>query len=348
VVRAQMGGTDTGSGRAREVSAELEKRSGRRAEGLLFSMQLSGVRAAPERRVFTTTAPAAGPGSALVQTTVSPTIIDRLREKIVVRALGATVLTGLIGNLSIPRLKASATGYWVAENTPITASDPQTDQVALTPKHVGGLVEVSRNMILQPSLDVTTLFENDLAQIIAVALDQAAIQGGGTSQPVGLLAGASGIGSVALGVAGAAPTWASVISLIAAIDTANALGGSLAFATNAKAVAKMRQTLKTSVDTSSNFLMTDANTLAGYPLASTQNVPSNLVKGASGAVCSALIFGDWSQLVLGFWSELDILVNPFESTAYPKGNVQVRAMATADVELRHPLAFAAISDMLTT
>jgi hypothetical protein len=93
--------------------------------------------------------------------------------------------------------------------------------------------------------------------------------------------------------------------------------------------------------------MNDAATLAGYSLASTQNVPSNLTKGG-GTALSALIFGDWSQLLIGFWSELDILVNPYESTAYSKGNVQVRAMATADVAIRHALAFAAINDMITT
>ena len=111
----------------------------------------------------------------------------------------------------------------------------------------------------------------------------------------------------------------------------------------------MRRTLKTTVDTSSNFLMTDPNTLAGYPYASTQNVPSNLTKGTTSGTCSALIFGDWSQLVVGFWGAgLDVLVNPFDSVAYPKGNVLVRAMSTCDVEIRHPLAFAAIQDMVTT
>jgi len=119
------------------------------------------------------------------------------------------------------------------------------------------------------------------------------------------------------------------------------------FATNAKSVSKMRRTLRTTADTASTFIMEGPAQLAGYPLASSQNVPSTLTKGTSSGVCSALIFGDWSQLMLGFWSELDILVNPYESTAYSKGNVQVRAMATADVAIRHPAAFAATVDLTT-
>jgi HK97 family phage major capsid protein len=342
VIRAQMGGTDAAAGRAREVSAELERRSGRKAEGLYFHMGQ-----AREQRVFTTTLPAGGPGGALIQTDVSPNLIDRLREKIVVRALGATVLTGLMGNLSIPRLKASASGTWVAENNAIPPSDPQTDGVGFTPKHVGGIVEISRNMIQQPSLDVARMVEDDLSKIIAVAIDAAALVGGGANQPSGLLSASSGITIVPIAAVGGPPTWDAVIALIAAVDTSNALvGGSLAFATNAKAVSKMRRTIKTSADTASNFIQTDPNALAGYPLASTQLVPSNGTK-STGTNLSALIFGDWSGLVLGFWSELDILVNPFESTAYSKGNVQVRAMATADVGIKHPLAFAAITDMVT-
>ncbi len=344
VIRAQMGGTDAAAGRAREVSQEIARRSGRSPEGLYFSMSASGAPAV-EQRVFTTAAPAGGPGSALIQNTVSPNLIDRLRERVMVRRLGATVLGGLQGNLAIPRLKASATAAWVGENVALTPSDPQTEQVSFTPKHCGGIVELSRQMIQQPSLDVSRLVENDLAMLLAVALDAAAIKGGGTSQPSGLLASGSGITIVPGGTDGLAPTWANVLALIEAVDVANALDGSLAFLTNGKVVKANRTTLKTSGDTSSNFIQTDPNTLAGYTLASSQNVPSNGTKG-SGTALSSLIFGDWSQLFIGFWSEMDLLVNPYESTAYSKGNVQVRAMLTADIQLRHPLAFAAMTDVI--
>lgn len=320
----------------------MARRSGRNPEGLFWNMGAT----APEQRVFSTTNPAGGPGSALIQTTVSPNVIDRLREKVLVRRMGATVLGGLTGNLAIPRLKASATAQWVAESGAITASDPQTEQVVFSPKHCGDIVEMSRNMVQQSSPDVATLIENDLAALLAVALDQVAIQGGGINQPSGVLAAGSGITVVPGGADGLAPTWANVINLIGAVDASNALDGStLGFMTNAKVVKAMRQTAKTTTDSASNFIQNDASTLAGYALGSTQNVPGNLTKG-SGTALSALIFGDWSQLFLGFWSELDILVNPYESGAYSKGNVQVRAMMTADVRLRQPTAFAAITDLI--
>ena len=343
VVRAQLGATDAGAGRAREVSAELARRSGRQPEGLLFHMGVSG--APVENRTFSTFAPAGGPGSNLVQTTISPNLIDRLRERVMVRRMGATVLGGLVGNLSIPRLKASASAQWVAEDSPLSASTPQVDQVTLTPKHCGGIVELSRQILQQSSPDVQRLVENDLASLLAVALDQVAIQGGGPNQPSGILAAGSGVTIVPGGTNGAAPTWGNIISLIAALDQANALDGSLGFLTNAKAVRAMRQTPRTAADTASNFIMNDPGMLAGYTLGSTQNVPSTGTKG-TGTGLSSLIFGDWSSLFLGFWSELDILTSPYSAGAFERGNIQVRAMMTADVKLRHPEAFAAITDLI--
>lgn len=334
------------AGLARELSAEMARRSGRKPEGLFVS---TAIPASTEKRVFTTTNPAGGPGSNLIQTTVDRgQFIDRLREQTQVRRLGARILTGLTGNLAIPRLKASATASWVAENAAITATDPQVEQITFTPKHAGGIVEYSRTMLMQDSPQVEDIVRSDLALLLAVAIDNVSITGGGANQPSGLLAAGSGIGSVAIGANGGDPTWTAIVNLIAAVDIANGLGmGSPAFLSNGRVTSKLRRTLKSATDTASNWIMTDPNNLAGYLYASSQNVPSNLTKGTSSGVCSALIFGDFSQLFIGFWSELDVLVNPYESAAYSKGNVQVRAMMTADVKIRQPLAFAAIQDLTT-
>ncbi len=274
-------------------------------------------------------------------------MIDILRAKSVVRKMGGTVLAGLVSNLALPRLTGSATPYWVAENAPITQSTPTFDNVVFTAKNAGGIVGMSRTVLQQSSPDVEAIVEGDLARLLATALDQVALVGGGANQPSGLLASGSGITVVGGATNGLGPTWDNVLALIEAVDVANALDGSLGFVTNGRVVKTNRTTLKTDADTASNFIQSDPNALAGYPLASTQNVPSNLAKGTSSAL-SALIFGDWSSLYIGFWSELDLLVNPFDSTAYAAGSVLVRAMMTCDVQLRHPLAFSALTDIITT
>jgi HK97 family phage major capsid protein len=335
VIRASMGGTDTAAGRAREISAELERRSGRRAQGLFWSM------GAPEQRVFTTGNPSGGPGGNIIPTDYRPDqFIDRLRNATVVRARGATVLTGLSGNVSIPRRKASATGAWVAENAALTASDPQFTQVTMTPKHAGSLTEYSRNLIQQSSPDVEQLCRNDMAKVLAETLDLAAIAGTGSSnQPTGILS-TSGIGAVAMGTNGAALTYDVVADLIGQVADDNAEGGSLAFVTNTK-VRRAASKLKDSQDRPFGLNVV----FQGVPVAYTNLVTSAGTKG-SGTGLSTLLYGNWSDLLIGVWSELDILVNPFESTAYSKGNVQIRAMMTVDIAVRHPESFAAITDIV--
>lgn len=343
---AGAAGLDVDWGRERELSQEIAKRSARSFEGLAVPMSLF-THAPMEMRVFTSTLPAGGPGSNIIPQDYRPQeFIDILRPNSLVYRMGARLLTGLVGNLAVPRLKASATLSWVAENAAIAAADPQVEQVSLTPKHAGSIVEFSRNMLLQSSPDVEQLLRLDMAQIIATGIDKVAIQGGGANEPTGIL-GTAGIGDVALGANGGAPTWASVLQLIETAQIANAPTAKAGFLTTPQAVRKMRSSVRVAT-TDSRMIQEEPNALAGYALGSSTNVPSNLVKGTSGAVCSALIFGDLAQVLIGLWSELDILVNPFESTAYSKGNVQIRAMSTLDVKLRQPAAFAATKDMLTT
>jgi HK97 family phage major capsid protein len=196
-------------------------------------------------------------------------------------------------------------------------------------------------MLLQPSLSIEGLLQDDMARMLAVALDTAAVAGTGTSnQPRGII-NTSGVGSVAMGTNGAALTYDAVADLVGQVADTNAELGRIAFLANTKvrrAAAKLKD--------SQNRPLGQAVVFQGLPAAFSNIVPSNLTKGTSNGICSALVYGNWSELLVGVWSELDILVNPYESTAYSKGNVQVRAMMTVDIAVRHQASFAAILDIL--
>ncbi|MDZ3836823.1 MAG: phage major capsid protein [Rhodospirillales bacterium] len=319
------------AGREREVSQELQRRSGRRHEGITVPLQ------ALEKRVLTTAAPVGGPGGNLVPTDHRADLfIEPLRARLVVRRLGARVLSGLTGNVDIPRLTKSAVGHWVAENAAIAPSDPEFDKVSLAPKHCGGIVEMSRNMLQQTSPDVEQLVRSDLAAVLARAIDKAAIAGTGGTQPVGIL------GTVGVGTVTWAATWAKVLEFVAAIENADAAQGSLAWLTHPSVLPTLANTLKVTGDAGGGWLADAPDRMAGFPLLTSSLMPTDLGVGNDK---TALVLGAWSELVLGYWSELDILVNPYETTAYSKGNVQVRAMATVDVAVRHPEAFAAAVDI---
>lgn len=331
-------------GRERELGAEIARRSGRQFQGIAVPMSVfrQPVRGMAGERILTTTLPGGAAGGNLIETTLDNTqFIDLLRRALVIRNLGATVLSGLRGNLDIPRQTATATGSWVAENATITASDPGFGKVSLTPKHCGAITELSRNMLLQTSMDVEQLIRQDLAALLAETLDIAAVAGTGASnQPRGVL-NTPGIGSVAMGTNGAALNFDAVADLLGVVADANAELGALSYLTNTRvrrAAAKLKD--------SQNRPLGMDTVFQSMPRAFSNVVPNTLTKGTSSGICSALLYGNWADLMVGYWSELDVLVNPFESTAYAKGNVQVRAMLTADIVVRNAASFGAIQDIL--
>lgn len=314
-------------GREREVSAEIARRTGRSAQGIYAPLQALTYRA---RRHEARVVVSGGNGAGVIAEDYRPSeMIDALRSRLIVERLGARVLSDLRGNLSLPKLSSSAGASWIAQNAAITPTDPDLDKVTLSPKHVGAITEWSRNMVIQSSPDVETLARMDLGAALAVAVDRAAINGGGSNEPDGVLAT---ITPESL----ASPTWGDVLNLIAQVETANAAEGSLGWAVHPLAMRTLRATPKVSGDASGGFLADTANDIAGYTAAVSTSVP-----GGGSPENNHVVFGDWSSLIVGYWGGLDLLVNPYESTAYSKGNISIRALLSCDVALRHDESFAA-------
>lgn len=257
----------------------------------------------------------------------------------------ATTMSGLNGNVAIPRHTTAATAYWVAENGAPTESQQAFDQVTLTPKTVGAFTDFSRRLTLQSSIDVESFVRNDLATILALEIDRVALHGSGASnQPTGI-ASTAGIGSVAGGTNGAAPSWANIIALESAVAVANADIGNLGYVTNAKVRGKLKAVEKAT--NTGMFVFTEGQfPMNGYQTVITNQVSSTLTKGTSSGVCSAIFFGNWRDLLIGMWSGLDLLVDPY--TGSTAGTVRVVALQDVDVAVRHPESFAAMLDALTT
>jgi HK97 family phage major capsid protein len=313
---AGAAGLATDWGFEREVQAELAKRAGRSAQGIFIPAEIF------ETRVLTTSA-----GGELVPTDHRPDqYISALTASSIVRGMGATVLSGLTGNVSIPRETDSPAIGWVAENAALSSDDADFDAVTLSPKHAGAISEWSRNMLMQASPDVEALLRQMLARNLALAIDTAAINGGGSNEPDGVLA-TSGIQTQAY----ATSLFATAAEMIAKADIANvgmARRGFLSTNTVKKIAMKAQDADKLPVGLPTIF--------HGEPTTFSNLVPATL-GGANDE--HGMIYGDWSELLMGVWSEIDLLANPFESTAYSKGNISIRAMATVDCAVRHAAAF---------
>jgi len=315
-------------GRERELSNEIAKRAGRSFQGIAVPMSIFHF----EQRTLQTFqgSPDSGGANLVGRDHLGNELIDVLRAKMVVRRLGARVLSGLNGGVDIPKQSSQANSAWVAEDSALSAGDPGFQKIQLDPKTCGSLSEFTRNMLLQSSPDIEQLMRMDFAAVLANALDVAAINGSGANDPTGIL-NLSGLSTVAGPV-----SWTTILEMIETVEEANAEGSG--FVTTPGMKRLLRSTPKVS-STDSVMVMQERDQLAGYPLLATSNVPSTL---GSPPESDALIFGDWTDMLIGFWSELDILVNPYEAAAYSRGNVKVRGMMSVDLAARHVESFVAM------
>jgi HK97 family phage major capsid protein/HK97 family phage prohead protease len=333
-INALVTGNWNDAGFEREMSDEMGKKINKRAQGFYIPTDVL----TRDLNVTTTTA-----GGHTVSTDLlSGSFIDMLRNKMEVVGLGANMMNNLVGNIAIPRQTGGATAYWVAESGAVTESQAAFDQVTLSPETVGAFSDISRRLLLQSSMDVEAFVRNDLATTLALEIDRAAINGSGSSnQPTGIL-NVSGIGSVVGGTNGAAPDWADIVDLESAVAVDNADVGTLGYLTNSAVRGKLLQTEKAS--STGQFIWTDNNTLRGYKAAVSNQVPSTLTKGSS-SVCSAIIFGNWNDLLIGTWGGIDINIDT--STGSASGTVRVVALQDVDVAVRHAESFAAMQDATT-
>jgi hypothetical protein len=150
-------------GRELELSAELAKRSARTFQGVPVPMSVFHM----EKRTITSSAvsPDFG-GRNLVGTDhLGNEFIDVLRARLITRRLGARILSGLTGDVEIPKQSAAAGTNWLAEDAELGDSDPTFSKITLQPKHCGAMTEFSRNMLLQSSPDIEQLIRQDFAAL---------------------------------------------------------------------------------------------------------------------------------------------------------------------------------------
>lgn len=322
VMRSQMEGRAL-SGAAAEYAAEAERRTGRKAEGVFVPLSLL------EQRAGT------GPNTTSTAPELVPTIhradqyIGPLREALTARRLGVRVLTGLSGNLSIPKYGSGLETGWIAENSPVPGGEMAFDSVTLGPKHVGGKTEMSRQLLQQSSPDIEQLVRDDLAFLIAKQIDRAIIAGtGANNEPLGVM-NFTGAQTGTLSDL----NWKAVLDMVQQLEDEEIFAG--AWLTTGTAKTVLASTLK---ETGLPGYLLEGGRMADRSLSVTRAL-------AGDETGEPVILGDFSQILLGVWSELDILVNPFAEPAYSRGGVQVRAMATVGTACRHEQAFVIANDL---
>jgi HK97 family phage major capsid protein len=249
--------------------------------------------------------------------------IEMLRARSVAFRMGVRRLSGLVGNVTIPKQSGAATAYWLgSETTQITESQQTFVQVALTPKSCGAYTEISRQLLLQSSPGVEGLVTNDLATVVALGADTAILNGSGGAQPQGII-GTSGIGSVS----GTTMAAAGIIEFQTDVATGNVVpvsGGYVATPVVA-GLLMTRGQLTYATSPLWNGGLWDGR-MVGFPAMSSNQIPTG-----------DLMFGDWNEVVVGEWGVLEVEVNPYAN--FQAGIIGVRAIYSLDCALRRAVAF---------
>ena len=299
----------------RELSEAASKKSGRAARGFMIPADVL-------RRDLNVGTATAG-GNLVATDLLAGSFIDLLRNRSVAVRAGATVLNGLSGNIAIPKQSGAATAYWVAESGAPTESQQTVSQVTMTPKTVGAYTDFSRRLTLQSSIDIETMVRSDLATVIALAIDKAALYGtNADNQPKGLT-GQTGINTVAFAAANA--TFAELVAMETGIASDNADVNGMTYLVNPAQRGVYKSTAKFGSGTDAT-IWEPGNTVNGYRT----EVSNQIVAGD-------VLFGNFAELLIGFWSGLDLMVDPYSNST--SGTIRVVALQDTDIAVRHAESF---------
>jgi len=301
----------------REVSDAAQKTYGRSAQGIFVPNEV--VHAKRDLTVGTASA-----GGNLVATDLlAASFIEMLRNRSVVQRAGATVLNGLVGNVAIPKQSGAATAYWVAESGAPTESQQTLAQVTMSPKTVGAYTDFSRKLMIQSSIDVESMVRRDLATVIALAIDAAALYGtGSNNQPTGIKL-VSGINTKDF--AATNPTFAELVGMESEVATDNADIGTMTYLFNPAQRGALKTTEKSSTS-AGQFVWEAGNTVNGYRTETSNQVTAGDV-----------FFGNFADLLIGFFSGLDLMVDPYSNST--SGTMRVVALQDTDIAVRNAVSF---------
>lgn len=307
-----------------EAAAEAAKRDGVDPQGLYVPADVRRSWNLSQRDMNTT-----DDAAVIAEDFRGGDFIDVLRNASSVMQAGATMLSGLQGDVKIPRKTAASSAGWISTEGGASAeSEPTLGQVTMSPKTLGAHTDVTRLMMMQSSLDIEALIRNDLSTSIAQAIDLGALAGSGSSgQPTGI-ANTTGI-NAPTAFAAANPTFAEVVAMETAVAEDNALMGNLAYILPAGMYGALKTTTKDSG--SGQFVVAPDGTMNGY-----RAIVSNQ------ATAGDLYFGNFSDLLIGMYGGLDITVDPFTNST--SGTVRIVALQTVDVAVRHAVSFAYNND----
>lgn len=235
-------------------------------------------------------------------------ILEPLRNRMVLAQAGATYLTGLVGNVSIPTYTGSNVG-WKGELVDAEDGKGTFDSIEFSPKRLTAYIDVSKQFLAQDSVGAEEMLYRDIVNAIADKLE-ATILGAGkgdANTPEGIFNGAEVL----------TVDFANIVEMEKKLEEAK-LFGDYKFIASPAAKAKFKTTTISGGKSDLRMLM-EGNEVNGYPVLTTGN-------------CAGVAFGKWDELVIAQWGSLDIIIDPY--TQAKKNAVRIVVNAFFDAKPR--------------
>jgi HK97 family phage major capsid protein len=315
-----------------EMSTEEARRLERSPKGFFVPEDIfSNRRRARAERTMLSGSPAAG-GFTVSEEVLTNEMVGVLRPQSFVMQLGARIIPGLSGDISIPRVITGSTMYWVSESGTINRSNATFGQIVMKPRRLGGSVQYTKEFLSQTSLDAESFLQDDLNQSRATELDRVAINGAGGVEPLGILNLASADRSSSV-TFGAAATLAKLVEFEGNVGTNNALTGTPAYLTTWGSKSKWKA-IQRFPNAGVGLWNTDED-VNGYRGRATAQFPSS-------PTANQVIFGDFSQVVYGEWVGNDVIIDPY--TGKREGIVEITLQKLMDMVVRQAKSFSISTD----
>jgi len=242
-------------------------------------------------------------------------ILEPLRANLVMVQAGASYLSGLTGNVSIPAYSGSNVA-WAGETAGASDGAGAFSEVTLEPKRLTAYIDVSKQFLIQESLSAEEMLKRDIVNAISNKLEATVLgsEAATSTQPAGLL---YGVTASATDV-----TYKDIVAMETALESANVKGNKV-FIVSPSAKGTLKTTLK---DTGVAGYLMDGSEVNGYNTLCTSAVPS---KG--------VVFGCFEDYVIGQWGGIDLTVDPYTQAA--NGKVRLVINAYFDAKPRRTESF---------
>lgn len=313
-IQAEVEGDWNNAGYEREMCQEARRNFAGTPRGLVIPTE-----ALMQRATMVTS----GDVSGAIGTQLRPDLmIDAYRPLSVVMAAGATMLSGLSSNVSIPKVNGDLSAAFVAENTDATESDLDIDTITMSPSRVSGTSSFSREVLYTAQPDIDNMVRRILGERIALAVDDAALEGSGTAPvPTGIL-NTTGVNTKAT-TGSSTMTHAESLDIIAAVQADNVDTTGAVWVAHPNDLATIGATV---VDSGSGRFVYQDGQIGGYRVLTSTQVTNGKV-----------YFGRFDDLLIGMWGGVDIIVDPY--TNAKKAVIQITASQMVDINVRNAESF---------